>query len=156
MSHNLEPIKDIILSILSQNPELNVLIQHLQLTAITITPPQLPTPNPSQIDVLDSYIKWHIPTKKFKRAKNHLLPMIKPLGGFNSVPSLGGWVNDKDKWELENIRLVTSFAPFPVIRQHLLNILLGSYQMGKAIQESAIGLEIGIPDRVWMLIIPTR
>ncbi|MBD1922430.1 hypothetical protein H6F77_15240 [Microcoleus sp. FACHB-831] len=156
MSHNLEPIKDIILSILSQNPELNVLIQHFQLTSITIKTPQLPTPTPSQIDVLDSRLTWHIPTKKFKRAKNYLLPMIKPLGGFNSVSSLGGWVNDKDKWELENIRLVTSFAPFPVIRQHLLNILLGSYQMGKAIQESAIGLEIGIPDGVWMLIIPTK
>jgi hypothetical protein len=156
MSHNLEPIKDIILRILSQNPELNVLIQYFELTAITITPPQLPTTNPSQINVLDYYVKWHIPTKKFKRAKNHLLPMIKPLGGFNSVPSSGGWVNDKDKWDLENVRLVTSFSTFPVIRQHLLNILLGSYQMGKAIQESAIGLEVGIPDGVWMLIIRTK
>lgn len=156
MSHNLEPNKDIIPRILSQNPELNVLIQHLQLPAIVTNTQQLPTPNPSQINLLDSRATWHIPTKKFKRAKNHLLPMIKPLGGFNSVPSLGGWVNDKDKWDLENIRLVTSFASFTVIRQNLLNILLGSYQMGKAIQESAIGLEIGIPDRVWMLIIPTR
>ncbi len=155
MSHNLEPIKDIIPRILSHNPELNALIQHFQLNDIT-TPPQLPTPNLSQIYVLDSRVTWHIPDKKFKRAKNHILQMSKPCRGFNSINSLGGWVNDEDKWELEKIRLVTSFAPFPVIRQHLLNILLGSYQMGKAIQESAIGLEIGIPDGVWMLIISTR
>lgn len=152
----LTPISQILPRLLRQNPGLEQLIESLQPSALTEINQQLPMPRNLDIEVLNSHVKLHIPTSQFEQAKPHLQSIFQPLRGFNIYPSLGGWLDDEDQWVIEDIQLVTAFAPWQVIRKSFLDILQGSYDLGKAIQQSAIALEVNIPAGNWMLIIPTK
>lgn len=152
-----EHSQDIILRICKNNPSLQELMSQLQPAALTEVERQLPAQLPTEeILVLDCFVTLHIPAKKYKRAKKPVQQMIEPFGGFYSLPVLGGWRNEKKVWDIENIRLVTSYTSFNALRQEFLKILIGSYHLGRYLQESAIGLQIGIPMQTWMLIIPTK
>ncbi len=157
MTYQPENSKDIILRILAGNPSLQEVMHHIQPKALTEAESQLLAQLlTKEVLALGCFIKWHIPTSKFERAKNHVLEMAKPFRGFNCYASVGGWLNSEESWEIEDIQLVTCFASFELLNKHFLNILMGSYYLGKAIEESAIGLEIGFSMQTVMLIIPTK
>jgi hypothetical protein len=82
-----EPIKDILPRIVAHNPSLEGLMRHIQSPALTEADPQLAVPVPVQVQVLNSFVKWHIPTGKFEPAKNYVQEMAKPFRGFNCFPS---------------------------------------------------------------------
>ncbi|MDJ1170102.1 hypothetical protein PMG71_11745 [Roseofilum sp. BLCC_M154] len=126
-------------------------VHHEQLPAMVekaIATSQVP------VHTLGYSLIWHVPATQLSAAQPHIHGLIEPYCGYNASLSDGNWFDRKNnRWCPEPIVLVKSYMTGDVLQQHLPTTLQRSYSMGKALEQSAIALEI-IPNNL-MLTIPT-
>ncbi|WP_156823860.1 hypothetical protein [Oscillatoria acuminata] len=97
----------------------------------------------------------HIPSHLYSQAKPWIEKVNRPAEGYNVVPSDGNWFDPSHQtWIPEPILLVQAYITGDVLQQHLGTMLQGYHEMGKALGEKAIALEIRGDNNNMMLIIP--
>lgn len=151
----MEHIQDLLRKVetaMNQSPQGKVSIVSLPSPTLVAEVQQVLPLLPVQIQPLDISVSSYIPQSKLAQAEHFILDIVQWFGGTSGFP-ITGWWQGANGLVREEILKIQSFTNLQGLSTHLEAFLKNVYQLGRAIGEEAIAVEIGSTTGSLMLLI---